>query len=144
MISLCKHLRPSYIIERKSMRQITLLTCILFFSTGFANGQQAAKSVFAELLGPGLASINYDMRLQPGESGIGFRAGIGGLPVNTVYDDGTNTYTERRSVITIPLGLNYLLGKNDKHYFELGQELLLFRQKDRQAILQDGRDLPEA
>ena len=64
-----------------------------------------AKSVYFELGGPGLASFNIDSRFTKGEAGIGGRIGIGGVSVD---GDG---------VVFIPLGLNYILGKDNKNYF---------------------------
>lgn len=96
------------------MKKLLLASGILFFAF-ITNAQTVktdvitppAKDVFFELGGPGFASFNYDMRFK-GESGLGFRAGFGGFNVD---GDG---------VIFVPLGLNYLLGKDEKNYFELG------------------------
>ena len=67
-----------------------------------------AQSIFFELGGPGLASFNYDMRFGPKQDGFGGRVGIGGF---TIAHEG---------VIFIPIGLNYLIGKDGKNYFEIG------------------------
>lgn len=77
-----------------------------------SNSDAPAKAVFFELGGPGLASINYDMRFTKSESGIGGRVGIGGFSIGTG--------TERATVVFIPVGVNYLLGKDGKNYFEVG------------------------
>jgi hypothetical protein len=79
----------------------------LTFCISFAAKSQAAKSVYAEIGGPGLASLNFDTRFK-GEKGIGVRAGIGGFSV------------EGGSILLFPVGFNYLIGKDDKNYFELG------------------------
>jgi hypothetical protein len=71
-------------------------------------GGPAAKSVYFELGGPGLASFNFDTRFSARQDGIGGRIGIGGFSI-----DGS-------SAIFVPIGLNYLLGKDGKNYFELG------------------------
>ena len=55
-----------------------------------------------------MASINYDMRFNKTAEGLGFRAGIGGFPALDV------------NVLTLPLGLNYILSKDNKNFFELG------------------------
>ncbi|MBK5270250.1 MAG: hypothetical protein JJE22_04470 [Bacteroidia bacterium] len=81
---------------------------------------QAAKSIYFELGGPGLASINFDSRLSPKEDGIGIRVGVGGFSLSTQLSNGTTTTNEHASVVFIPLGLNYLLGKDGKNYFEIG------------------------
>jgi hypothetical protein len=68
---------------------------------------QSTQSVYFELGGPGIASINYDMRFK-GPAGIGARVGIGGVGSNG------------DAIIYVPVGLNYLLGKDERHYFEIG------------------------
>lgn len=88
-------------------------TCLLFIN---ANAQykekpettSPAKSIYFELGPPGLAAINFDMRFQKKEDGLGFRVGLGGFTI-----DGTGA-------IFIPLGLNYLIGKDQRNYFEFG------------------------
>jgi hypothetical protein len=74
---------------------------------------QAAKSVFFELGGPGLASFNFDTRFGNREDGLGGRIGVGGFSVK--FDD-----QESEGVVFIPIGLNYLIGHQTKHYFEVG------------------------
>jgi len=69
---------------------------------------QPARSVYVELFGPGVAAINYDTRFSNREDGIGGRVGIGGFSI-----DGA-------SVVFMPLALNYLIGKDQRNYFELG------------------------
>jgi hypothetical protein len=73
---------------------------------------QSAKAVFVELGGAGLASVNYDMRFTKKESGIGGRVGIGGFSLGSKDN--------RATAIFIPVGLNYIVGKDERHYFELG------------------------
>ena len=73
---------------------------------------QSAKSVFFELGGPGLASFNFDTRFSKREDGFGGRIGFGGFSIKS---DGDNA-----GVIFIPIGLNYLLGRDNRNYFELG------------------------
>ncbi len=87
----------------------------LFFTV--ANAQKAAKSVYAELGGAGLASINYDMRLQKKEDGLGFRVGVGGFSIRV---NDFNGGTDKTGILTVPLELNYLLGKDNRNYFEVG------------------------
>ncbi|HMO32573.1 MAG TPA: hypothetical protein PKE63_05225 [Lacibacter sp.] len=96
------------------MKKVLLLMAIVLF-TATSGHAQAAKSVFLELGGPGLASINFDTRFTNKQDGIGARVGIGGFSFN--YNLGTSG---RSSVVFIPLGLNYLLGKNTANFFELG------------------------
>lgn len=101
------------------MKQLILFLSTLFLLTAAQaqyNRDQAAaapaKSIFFEIGGPGVASLNYDMRFTKSESGIGGRVGIGGFSIGSGGD--------RTTAIFIPIGLNYLLGKDQKNYFELG------------------------
>src|SRR6185503_14178296 len=89
------------------MRKGLLSLVILLVTLVTANGQ-AAKMVYFELGGPGLASFNFDTRFGPKEDGFGGRIGVGGFSI-----DGAG-------VVFIPVGVNYLLGKDGKNYFELG------------------------
>ena len=68
-----------------------------------------------EALGPGgLFTFNFDGRFAKKENGIGFRFGIGGTPL------GLFGYSCNRGFqLSIPLGLNYLIGKN-KNLLEFG------------------------
>ncbi len=85
---------------RKMIFSLAALVCI---------GQSAsAQSVYAELGGPGLASLNFDTRFTKTNGGFGGRAGIGGFSI-----DGTG-------IIFVPVGVNYLLGKDNKSFFEIG------------------------
>lgn len=90
------------------MRKTFAIICFCFVAATFAKAQSAAKSVFFELGGPGLASFNYDMRFQHKEDGLGFRVGFGGFSV------------ENSSLLFVPVGVNYLLGKDGRNYFEVG------------------------
>jgi len=89
------------------MRRISLL---FIFSTIFmtAFSQKTAKSIYFELGGPGLASVNFDTRFTKAEGGIGGRVGVGYFNI-----DG-------EQLLTIPVGINYLLSKDQRHYFEIG------------------------
>lgn len=67
-----------------------------------------AQNVFVELGGQGLLfTANYDTRFSNKRNGLGGRAGIGYISASGDH------------ATTIPLSLNYLLGK-DKHLFEVG------------------------
>jgi hypothetical protein len=67
-----------------------------------------AQNVFVELGGPGLLlSANYDTRFTQRHDGIGGRIGAGYISISD------------NSLFTLPLQLNYLLGKNNR-YFEMG------------------------
>ena len=68
-----------------------------------------AQNVFVEMGGQGLLlTANYDSRFGNRRDGLGGRVGIGYTAVNS-----------DNSATTIPLSLNYLLGKNNK-FFEIG------------------------
>lgn len=81
---------------------------VAFFGFIILSNSSFAQSFYAELGGPGLASLNFDTRFSKTNGGFGGRAGIGGFSL-----DGSG-------VIFIPVGLNYLLGKDDRSFFELG------------------------
>ena len=72
-----------------------------------------AKTFFFELGGPGVASLNYDMRFTKSEGGIGGRVGIGGFSIGGGSGD-------RQTVVFIPLGINYITSKDGKNYLEVG------------------------
>jgi hypothetical protein len=82
---------------------ITLFTVIAFAKIS------TAQVVYFELGGPGLASFNFDTRFSKGANdGFGGRVGIGGFSI-----DGSG-------IVFVPVGVNYLIGKDSRNYFELG------------------------
>jgi len=93
------------------MKKILLAACLIATLNCFkSNGQEMkrAQNVFIELGGQGLTfTANYDSRFGNRRDGLGGRAGIGYLAV-----DGDK-------VTTIPISLNYLLGKGNK-FLEVG------------------------
>lgn len=95
------------------MMRYTMLFCLalLFFSANDLTAQtldRRPQSVFFEVFGTGVGySVNYDTRFQKTANGLGGRAGA-----SYFKSDGL-------SVFTLPIGLNYLLGKNG-NYFEVG------------------------
>jgi hypothetical protein len=84
---------------------IILIAFVLVTQAGFS---QAAKAVFIEAGGPGLASFNFDTRFSKKEDGIGGRIGVGGFTI------------EGEGAVFIPLTINYIIGKDKKNYFEVG------------------------
>ena len=92
---------------------VLLLLCVCFSLVNVTYGQAAAKAAYAEIGGPGLASVNFDTRFAKKEDGLGGRIGIGGFSIS----DGVGDHV---GIVTIPVGLNYLIGKDKKNYFELG------------------------
>jgi hypothetical protein len=100
------------------MRKLYLFFLILsiscIYETTFAQRETSvsqpsrAQNVFVELGGQGiLITANYDTRFNKTRNGLGARAGIG-------YIAGSGDH-----FATIPVSLNYLLGK-EKHFFEVG------------------------
>ena len=94
------------------MRKTFILLLISMVTVPSLFAQKATKAAYVELGGAGIASINYDMRIMKKNDGLGFRVGIGGFSIN----DGSYKTT----ALFVPVGLNYLLGKDNKHFFELG------------------------
>lgn len=93
------------------MKKLFLAICLISIFHSFqATGQEIkrAQNVFIELGGQGLTfTANYDSRFGNRRDGLGGRAGIGYFAV-----DGDK-------LTTIPISLNYLLGKGNK-FFEIG------------------------
>ena len=89
------------------MKKIAIIALVLISSVTIANAQ-AAKSVFFELGGPGIASFNFDTRFGPREDGFGGRVGVGGFSIGG------------SGAVFVPIALNHLFGKDGKNYFELG------------------------
>ncbi|MFN3666558.1 MAG: hypothetical protein ACK4S0_10390 [Sediminibacterium sp.] len=87
----------------------SIATCLYAQDRGNDLPDPPAKSVFGEIGGPGLFSINYDQRFK-GQKGLGFRAGMGGIGFLT------------SGIFAVPVGINYLSGR-DGHYLELGAGL---------------------
>jgi hypothetical protein len=96
-----------------------LIFVLLFFSvlvkgqesdsTSSENGKRA-QNIFVELGGQGLLfTANYDSRFSKRRDGLGGRAGIGYI----------STGGDNASTMTMPLSLNYLLGKG-RQFFEIG------------------------
>ena len=100
------------------MRYYLFLYILLLFSiASIAQQPYSAKASQwqAEGLGPaGLFSINFDSRFSGKEAGLGFRIGLGGAPLG-LLGESCNSGIQ----ITLPGGLNYLIGKRN-HFFELG------------------------
>ncbi|MEO6133876.1 MAG: hypothetical protein ABIP35_01910 [Ginsengibacter sp.] len=75
-------------------------------------------SFYAELGGPGiLFSANIDTRFTKSNLGVGGRIGLGFV----TGDFGNQNTYEQRSVVTVPVQINYIFGKpNSVHSFEVG------------------------
>jgi len=99
-------------------KHTALLILVLLFFNILAKGQESAstssgsekrgQNIFVELGGQGLLfTANYDTRFSNRRDGLGGRVGIG-----YIAEGGDNA-------TTIPISMNYLLGKG-KHFFEMG------------------------
>lgn len=118
------------------MKKVLLSLCFCLCFLLNTNAQESSsklkgKMVYAEVGGPGvLFSLNFDSRFSSASNfGLGYRVGFGfGLGDEweySYYNNGGKEYyrssTKTTSYITIPLGLNYVLGKpNSPHTFEVG------------------------
>ncbi|MDP4285811.1 MAG: hypothetical protein Q8891_15445 [Bacteroidota bacterium] len=89
------------------MKKIIVLLFASSAIFGTTYGQGAAKAAYVEIGGPGLASVNFDMRFSPTQNGAGFRFGVGAFSISGI------------KAVTVPVGLNYLIGKKSS-FFELG------------------------
>jgi len=83
-----------------------ILVCCLTSNPGYG---QANKAVYAELGGPGIASFNFDTRFSNEVDGFGGKIGVGGFKI--IDDVGA---------VLFPIALNYLFGKDDRRFFEIG------------------------
>ncbi|MBO0932835.1 hypothetical protein [Fibrella aquatilis] len=90
---------------------------------GMAQGSLGGrnKAVYLEGLGSGLLlSVNYDFRFRNTQDGLGMRIGVGGLSVAaTATNNNGTTSPARLGVVTMPILLNYLVGKG-RVAFEMG------------------------
>lgn len=96
-----------------------------FMYSGYSYAQEAGeprsqgKGVYMELLGNGITySFNYDQRFKKQLDGLGYKVGVSHISIDGV------------SIQTVPVGLNYLLGKRGK-YFEMGLGATYIRGADR-------------
>lgn len=101
------------VIRMKTFTQIIMAALILPIlcikpATAQTVAGARAQNIFVELGGPGLLlSANYDTRFVNRHDGVGGRIGAGYVSISD------------NSLLTIPVQINYLLGKNNR-YFELG------------------------
>lgn len=104
---------------KKSLFLLIVLTICLKITA-----QKPAQSAYFEVLGPGFASFNFDTRFTKSQKGIGGRIGFGGFRI-----DG-------EGITTIPIGVNYLFGNDNKNYFELGvnTSIVTFSTEDEDGV----------
>jgi len=111
-------------------QQITraLIIGLSFFSLSTAYAQKTdskfsesspRQNIFVELGGNGIAfNVMYERRLNNQSDGVGFKAGIGGFSGN--YE----------KVFTLPVGVNWLLTKDNMHFFEAGLGVTFLHYED--------------
>ncbi len=104
------------------MKKILFTICILTLSNCFVSAQdtvylkkegkkktftdRAPQAFYAELGGAGISlSVNYDRRFNKRTDGLGFRIGTG------------YSFDNYFKFVTVPLGINYLIGNNQKGRF---------------------------
>ena len=94
-------------------RRFLALGAMLFAAIGIM-AQKTVKSISVELLGAqNMIGINYDSRFK-GNSGLGYRVGIG-----FGYGDNSILFDQNIKGVGVPVELNYLLGKKH-HKLEVG------------------------
>lgn len=102
---------------------LTLLLFVVVISS-FAQDKatKTVKQFYTEMGGPGiLFSANFDTRFVPGKQvGLGMRVGLGFTIQDSYYDNINDDYSVR-TVGNLPIGINYLFGKETSpHTFEVG------------------------
>ncbi len=100
------------------MKRAAILIVAIMYSIVLS--AQKAVTIFAELGGPGLASVNYDTRFNQKEDGFGGRIGIGAFSLRSAVTPNVVPKNTHALVIYIPIGVNYLVTKDNKNYFEVG------------------------
>ena len=95
--------------------------------------QQKTRNLSVELLGAqNIVGINYDRRFD-GNSGLGYRIGIG-----YGYGDNSGLFDQKINGVGVPLELNYLLGKkNSKLELGFGASLGVYQVKETIGYVKD-------
>lgn len=88
------------------------------------------RQFYTEFGGPGVIfSANYDQRFTAKRTGLGFRIGLGYSTYQQYYHESGYYYGSgslTKSLVTLPLGLNCVLGKaTSSHAFEVGAGVTL-------------------
>lgn len=104
---------------------LALLSAVLFAAAQKSKSNTAVPgrtSFYAELGGPGiLFSANIDTRFTSSRLGWGGRLGVGFVSADESKLVNGNYEYNPRSVITVPVQVNYIFGKDDSpHTFEVG------------------------
>lgn len=122
------------------MKKIIICFAVLLSLTATAQetttpkpAQQVFNKTFTAELGGGgvLFSANYDERFKKERLGWGYRIGVG------YFKDDVREYTLQfgysyvtRTALTIPIGINYLFGKNNSDkMFEVGAGVTIFSRR---------------
>lgn len=106
----------------------SLMPDVVVAKTPSGDGARA-QNVFVELGGQGLLlTANYDTRFSNRRDGLGGRIGIGYIAADNDH-----------AATTIPLSLNYLLGKNNK-FFEIGLGTTFIASKSNGSFFFDEGD----
>lgn len=116
------------------MKQLFIFLLFSVLNTTFSFSQESSRhqAAYLEGFGSGIVfSFNYESRFKPKPDGFGYRAGLGLTGINGVR------------VITVPLGINYLLGK-EKNFFELGMGVTFVGLTDTQLVSTNSSSLPDA
>jgi hypothetical protein len=118
------------------MKAILLLSFLSMSTVAMAQENTSSKvtgqtSFFAELGGPGiLFSANLDRRFTKSHLGIGGRIGLGFISGQTYEENNGNYIYDQRSVLTVPIQVNYILGKpTSVHTFEVGAGITFIGKK---------------
>ncbi len=110
------------------MKSILLIALLCTGINSFAQQKEnnmvgTQHSFYAELGGPGiLFSANFDTRFKKSPFGLGGRIGLGFVTADqSTFDPNTGYDYRTRSVVTVPVQLNYLFGKpTSVNVFEVG------------------------
>lgn len=123
---------------KKFIVTLTFACAVLATFAQTENKLTYRKSINVDLLGGGIAAnLSFDMRLKKGvQDGLGFRAGIGGFSMNNAIttDAEGNRGVSNFSLVTIPLEVNYLIGKR-RSAFETGAGILTLYGTSNGAIV---------
>ncbi len=102
---------------------LSVISSVLFAQQSTSMPKVPGRSAFyVEFGGPGiLFSANYDTRFAKSSLGWGARAGLGFVTGDELREVNGNFEYEQRSVVTIPVQVNYVFGKTSSpHTFEVG------------------------
>jgi hypothetical protein len=100
-------------VKITAMKRYFFILPVLLISLNTFSQTSHASNAFLELGGNGgFLSLNYDRRFSEGNNGFGGRIGLG-------LGGGEAGHSGIGAVPTLPIGVNYLLGKG-QHHLEAG------------------------